>query len=102
MCMQYWPPALDKTERYGEIHIGIESQEQLANFHIRTFRIWKQDLDGKLVEERRMLQFHYTEWHSHTCPFSNAVLEFRRRVRSVVGNVIDANSVLGPMLVHCK
>lgn len=57
---------------------------------------------GKLLEERHILQFHYTEWHSHTCPFSNAVLEFRRRVRSVVGHVIDANSVVGPMLVHCK
>lgn len=55
-----------------------------------------------VTEERHILQFHYTEWHSHTCPFSNAVLEFRRRVRSVVGNVIDANSVVGPMLVHCK
>lgn len=45
MCMQYWPPALDKKERYGSIHIGIDNEEQLANFHIRTFRIWKQDVD---------------------------------------------------------
>lgn len=45
MCMQYWPPALDKKELYGDIHIGIDSEEQLANFHIRTFRIWKNDLD---------------------------------------------------------
>lgn len=45
MCMQYWPPALDKKERYGDIHIGIDKEEQLANFHIRTFRIWKQDVD---------------------------------------------------------
>lgn len=43
--MQYWPPALDKKELYGDIHIGIDSEEQLANFHIRTFRIWKNDLD---------------------------------------------------------
>lgn len=39
--MQYWPPALDKEEIYGDIHIGIDKEEQLANFHIRTFRIWK-------------------------------------------------------------
>lgn len=43
MCIQYWPPALDKTEVYGDIHIGIVKEEQLANFQIRTFRIWKQN-----------------------------------------------------------
>lgn len=45
MCIQYWPPALDKTEVYGNIHIGIAKEEQLANFQIRTFRIWKEGLD---------------------------------------------------------
>lgn len=43
--MQYWPPALDKKEVYGDIYIGIDKEEQLANFHIRTFRIWKQNED---------------------------------------------------------
>lgn len=51
------------------------------------------------TEERMLLQFHYTEWHSHTTPFSNAILEFRRRVRSVVGNTLKSNR---PMLVHCN
>lgn len=45
MCIQYWPPALDKTEVYGDIYIGIVKEEQLANFQIRTFRIWKQNPD---------------------------------------------------------
>lgn len=45
MCMQYWPPALDKTEVYGDIHIGIVNEEQLANFQIRTFRIWKENAE---------------------------------------------------------
>lgn len=43
--MQYWPPALDKQEVYGDIHIGIVNEEQLANFQIRTFKIWKQTPD---------------------------------------------------------
>lgn len=42
MCIQYWPPSLEKTETYGDIHIGIVREEQLANFQIRTFRIWKE------------------------------------------------------------
>ncbi|XP_043515412.1 receptor-type tyrosine-protein phosphatase U [Frieseomelitta varia] len=55
---------------------------------------------GEVTEERTLLQFHYTEWHSHTCPFGNAVLEFRRRVRAVVGSTIKNES--GPMVVHCN
>jgi len=54
----------------------------------------------EITEERTLLQFHYTEWHSHTCPFGNAVLEFRRRVRAVVGSTIKNET--GPMVVHCK
>lgn len=55
-----------------------------------------------VVEERFILQFHYTQWHSHTCPFSNALLEFRRRVRAVVGRRLATNPAAGPMVVHCK
>lgn len=55
MCMQYWPPSLDKTEVYGDIHIGIVNEEQLANFQIRTFRIWKEKLDVSILQV----------WHWH-------------------------------------
>lgn len=99
--MQYWPASKEKGENYGDIHISIAKEEELANFQIRTFRLFKKNGDV-ITEERYLLQFHYTEWHSHTCPFSNAILEFRRRVRAVVGNIIKANSRVGPMLVHCK
>lgn len=101
MCVQYWPASKEKDESYGDIWIGIAKEEQLANFQIRTFHIYKKGLNNEILEERNILQFHYTEWHSHTCPFGNAVLEFRRRVRSVVGTIIRTNSI-GPMLVHCK
>lgn len=43
--MQYWPPAVDKTEAYGEIYITTLKEEQLANFQIRTFRIFKMEND---------------------------------------------------------
>uniref|UniRef100_A0A182QTG8 Protein-tyrosine-phosphatase n=1 Tax=Anopheles farauti TaxID=69004 RepID=A0A182QTG8_9DIPT len=102
MCVQYWPPNKEKEEIYGDMHITIQSEEELANFHIRTFRLFKLNKDNVVSEERFLLQFHYTEWHSHTCPFSNAILEFRRRVRAVVGTIIKANSRIGPMLVHCN
>lgn len=46
MCVQYWPASKDKDECYGElpeyqIYIGVMKEEELANFHIRTFRLYK-------------------------------------------------------------
>lgn len=101
MCVQYWPPNHETIETYGDINIQIISEEQLANFHIRTFKITKKNMDN-VVDERNILQFHYTEWYSHSCPFTNSVLEFRRRVRYVVGDVVTEENGQGPMLVHCK
>ncbi|KAJ8967654.1 hypothetical protein NQ317_011593 [Molorchus minor] len=101
MCVQYWPASRELEEIYGGIHIHVVNEEELANFHIRTFRLYKNDENGSLLEERTILQFHYTQWHSHSCPFTNALLEFRRRVRAVVGHVIRSNEA-GPMVVHCK
>ncbi|KAG5874202.1 hypothetical protein JTB14_036911 [Gonioctena quinquepunctata] len=100
MCVQYWPASKEIEEAYGGIHIQILREEELANFHIRTFRLCKKDEKG-ITEDRTILQFHYTQWHSHSCPFANALLEFRRRVRAVVGHVIKSNEA-GPMVVHCN
>ena len=74
-----------------------------------------------------MIQFHYTEWPCHSNPFSNALLEFRRRVRQVCSrmcfiffisilHILHARHILhflqvmnqhpetqdGPVIVHCK
>ncbi|KAK0094149.1 hypothetical protein PV326_011718 [Microctonus aethiopoides] len=100
MCVQYWPANKDKDENYGGIGVSVLKEEELANFHIRTIKLYIKDDNGEIKEERTLLQFHYTEWHSHTCPFGNAVLEFRRRVRAVVGSTIKNES--GPMVVHCN
>lgn len=43
MCVQYWPPNKEKDETYGDISVGIVQEEELANFHIRTFRLYKSD-----------------------------------------------------------
>ena len=51
------------------------------------------------TEERLVLQFHYTEWPSHSCPYSNSIVEFRRRVRT---SLLNHPTAPGPMVVHCK
>lgn len=45
MCVQYWPPNKEKDETYGDISVGIVQEEELANFHIRTFRLYKTEKD---------------------------------------------------------
>jgi len=94
MCVQYWPAAKNREEVYGGVGVTVESEEQLANFMIRTIRLRK---DG---EERKVIQFHYTEWPCHSNPFSNALLEFRRRVRQVMN--LHPETQDGPVIVHCN
>jgi len=94
MCVQYWPAAKNREEVYGGVGITVEAEEQLANFMIRTIRLRK---DG---EERKVIQFHYTEWPCHSNPFSNALLEFRRRVRQVMNQHPETQD--GPVIVHCN
>lgn len=117
MCLQYWPPSPDHPERYGDMEITVLREEELANFHIRTLKVVRfnrilppvgEAPDGQhselpkeeILEERTLLQFHYTEWPSHTCPFSNSILEFRRRVRMVVASQRQGEH--GPCVVHCS
>ncbi|KAF0292763.1 Receptor-type tyrosine-protein phosphatase kappa [Amphibalanus amphitrite] len=94
MCVQYWPVLVDREEEFGDISVTLLKEEQLANFVIRTIKLKK---DG---EERTVLQFHYTEWPCHSCPFSNAILEFRRRIRICLRH--RSPDLDGPIVVHCR
>ncbi|XP_029343535.1 receptor-type tyrosine-protein phosphatase kappa isoform X1 [Acyrthosiphon pisum] len=98
MCIQYWPSAKVNSENYGDLNISVLHEEELANFHIRTIQVVKKQ-GTKEEETRTLLQFHYTEWPCHTCPFSNAILEFRRRMRAVVGSRLQHDN---PIVVHCN
>lgn len=58
------------------------------------------------VEEedvRMIYQLHYNSWSSHTCPFATSLLQFRRRVRIYMDEVIkDEGDRVGPTIVHCR
>ena len=48
-------------------------------------------------EERKVIQFHYTEWPCHSNPFSNALLEFRRKsIKSIKNDALDNIQVSDP------
>ncbi|XP_066954570.1 receptor-type tyrosine-protein phosphatase kappa isoform X2 [Macrobrachium rosenbergii] len=95
MCVQYWPANVGCCDRYEGIQVHLVKEEQLANFQIRTLRLSQEGTN----EVHDAVQFHYTEWPSHTHPFINAFLEFRRRIRIWMNsNITPAD---GPTIVHC-
>lgn len=51
--------------------------------------------------ERIIYQFHYHSWASHTCPFINSLLHFRRRVR-ICMDEMSKSGKNGPTVVHCN
>lgn len=52
MCVQYWPAAKELDETYGGITISVLDEEELAHFHIRTFRLSKKQGDVSIIKEK--------------------------------------------------
>ena len=61
MCCQYWPMEEHKPEMYGPIEVTLLSEEQLADFVIRTLRIRK---PGQMVPKSIFCQqmFYYFDF----------------------------------------
>lgn len=94
MCVQYWPANKGTFDEYFGIKVELLSEEELANFQMRTLKV------SKAGEVREIVQFHYTGWPSHAQPFINALLEFRRRI--CMWREGHYNPADGPELVHCS
>lgn len=58
------------------------------------------DAESDLEDERIIYQLHYHNWSSHTCPFANSLLQFRRRVRIFMDEF--KGEKIGPTIVHCR
>ena len=41
MCVQYWPARAGITDTYPTIKVELLKEEQLSNFMIRTFKLYK-------------------------------------------------------------
>ncbi|CAG2174402.1 unnamed protein product, partial [Oppiella nova] len=56
------------------------------------------------TNERIIYQLHYHSWSSHTCPFPNSLLQFRRRVRIYMNELLMDEKLdkIGPTIVHCS
>ncbi|OQR75318.1 receptor-type tyrosine-protein phosphatase kappa-like [Tropilaelaps mercedesae] len=96
MCTQYWPTENHRVVQHGNITVTLLREDTLANFTLRALLV-KQG-----AEQRQIHQFHFTNWPIHTQPFSNALLDFRRRVRAVCQQYSSKHSTTAPLIVHCS
>lgn len=48
MCVQYWPAEVGLTDTYTTLKVELLKEEQLANFFIRTLKIYKVDKIGQV------------------------------------------------------
>ncbi|XP_078495891.1 receptor-type tyrosine-protein phosphatase gamma-like [Ciona intestinalis] len=96
-CDQYWPQ--EGREQYKHIVVTLKSTEVFANYTVRSFTLKNNKLSRRNGRggERRVMQFHYTQWPDHGTPeYLLPVLSFIRK--SSTSNPPHA----GPIVIHCS
>ncbi|KAL0267726.1 UNVERIFIED_CONTAM: hypothetical protein PYX00_009910 [Menopon gallinae] len=96
-CDMYWPK--EGTEVYGVISVTMVKEDIMATYTIRTFQIRHLRIKKKKsnVQERTVLQYHYTNWPDHGTP-DHPLPILRFVSKSSAANPPDA----GPIIVHCS
>lgn len=92
-CDQYWPQ--DGREQYRNFQVTLRDEDVYANYTVRTLQLrdQKQSKRRSYSNERRILQYHYTQWPDHGTPeYILPLLTFIRR--STQSNT--------PIVVHCS
>ncbi|XP_039263393.2 receptor-type tyrosine-protein phosphatase gamma-like [Styela clava] len=96
-CDQYWPQ--DGREQYKHISVTLRDVDVYANYVVRSFQLRNTKLSKRRSRnnERRILQYHYTQWPDHGTP--EYILPLLKFIRiSSVANSSDS----GPIIVHCS
>lgn len=93
----YWPK--EGSEIHGLIEVALEQEDVMATYTVRTFRISHTKIKKAKGEtgERRVYQYHYTNWPDHGTPDNPLpVLSFVKK-SSLANKEPD-----GPIVVHCS
>nr|CAB3265299.1 receptor-type tyrosine-protein phosphatase gamma-like [Phallusia mammillata] len=94
-CDQYWPQ--EGKEQYKHVSVVLKETQTFANYIIRHFAVKNNKLGRRNTNERKVLQFHFTQWPDHGTPeYLLPVLTFIRRSSSANG------SNGSPIVVHCS
>lgn len=100
MCSQYWPMALNQPEIIGDhFEVTLVDEDKLADYIVRTMKV-KCLKNSKESEIRTIYQLHFLSWHMDSCPYSDSILKFHRRVQLYLKECKSKES--GPLLVHCR
>ncbi|KAJ8035152.1 Receptor-type tyrosine-protein phosphatase alpha [Holothuria leucospilota] len=90
-CIQYWPPTVGTTKRFGKIIVKLESDEQFGDYNIRKLQV---DLGENI---RTVTNWHFKTWPDKDIPDQpSPLIEFARRIKTY------QKTSPGYLLVHCS
>lgn len=89
-----------KNQRPQRTQFLVPSESQLIDDEADEIAAKDEQAKAK-SNERIIYQFHYNNWASHTSPFINSLLHFRRRVRICMDEMSKSGKT-GPAIVHCS
>ncbi|KAG8195656.1 hypothetical protein JTE90_004989 [Oedothorax gibbosus] len=94
-CDMYWPK--EGSETYGVIQVRLVEELVMSTYTVRTFAIRNLKMKKKMMCERNVYQYHYTNWPDHGVPdHALPVLNFIRKSSNA-----NPNNA-GPIIVHCS
>ncbi|KAJ2782271.1 Tyrosine-protein phosphatase non-receptor type 3 [Coemansia interrupta] len=94
-CAEYWPVQVGEEKKWGDMAVRLEDERpMLGCLSVVVRRI---SVAAKGVE-RRVTQFHYTEWPDHGVPRSPVPL--LRIIDELRKNVSPSSE--SPVVVHCS
>ncbi|XP_041080395.1 receptor-type tyrosine-protein phosphatase V-like isoform X3 [Polyodon spathula] len=94
LCDPYWP-ALDSTQRYGQVEVTTLSQSCSQDWTVSQLKLYH----SSTHTERRVSHFHYTAWPDCSVPRTPASMtSFTEHVREQ----LNKSAGVGPTVVHCS
>nr|CAD7424727.1 unnamed protein product [Timema monikensis] len=96
-CAKYWPDDSEGEKYFGDFTVAHVEEKRYSDYIIRELKLCRACRNGKEMEQRRIVQYHFLVWKDFMAPEHPAgILKFIKRVN-------EAYSLeKGPILVHCS
>ncbi|CAG2189960.1 Receptor-type tyrosine-protein phosphatase zeta,Tyrosine-protein phosphatase non-receptor type 7,Receptor-type tyrosine-protein phosphatase eta,Receptor-type tyrosine-protein phosphatase R,Tyrosine-protein phosphatase non-receptor type 5,Receptor-type tyrosine-protein phosphatase S,Receptor-type tyrosine-protein phosphatase beta,Receptor-type tyrosine-protein phosphatase O,Receptor-type tyrosine-protein phosphatase kappa,Receptor-type tyrosine-protein phosphatase delta,Receptor-type tyrosine-protein phosph len=92
-CIQYWPDAVNEPMEVDNYRLTMTKVKEHTLYVYRLIIFNNMNANQK---DRKVHQFHFTQWPDHGVPDSTKLVYFYRKVKSQHCNQN------GPMVVHCS